>query len=133
MGLFKKLSDKVVDAGQAAAAAAQAQQPTSPEDVAAMQRAQGIDTAAFGGPSNAPVADDDPIWAPIEGIDMATYAKVAKKGANAGVTDEAGMAAVAQAEGIDPAAWAAAAKGWTERMGQNMAVGQRFRQYYDQA
>lgn len=122
MGLFKKLQDGI--AGAAAA-------PTDPAAVAAQQRAHGIDTAAFGGPSNAPVADDDPIWAPIEGIDLQTYARVAKAGQAAGVTDEAGMAAVAQQEGLDPAAWSAAASGWIARMGQNMAVGQRFRQYLD--
>ncbi len=133
MGLFKKLSDSMVNAGQEAAAKAQAAMPTNPDDVSAMQRAHGIDTAAFGGPSNAAVADDDPIWAPIEGIDLETYAKVAKKGANARVTDEAGMAAMAQAEGLDPAAWATAVKGWMDRMGQNMAVGQKFRSFYDAA
>lgn len=133
MGLFKKLQDGIVDAGKAAADKAQAAMPTAPEDVSAMQRAHGIDTAAFGGPSNAPVADDDPIWAPIEGIDLPTYARVAKIGSNQGVTDEAGMAAVAQAEGLDPTAFAAAAQGWTARMGQNMAVGQRFRQHFDAA
>ena len=119
MGLFKKLQDKVA--------------PTDPAAVSAQQRAMGIDTADFGGPSNAPVADDDPIWAPIEGIGIDEYARVAKIGSTQGVTDEAGMAAVATNEGLDPAAWAAAAKGWTDRMGQNMAVGQRFRQHFDAA
>lgn len=103
----------------------------SPEEVAAMQRKMGIDTAKFGGPSNAAVADDDPIWAPIAGISLEEYARVAKIGSTQGVTDEAGMAAVARAEGLDPAAWSEAAKGWMERMGQNMAVGQRFRTTYD--
>jgi hypothetical protein len=121
MGLFKKLQDGISGAMPS----------TDPDAVAAQQRAHGIDTANFGGPSNAPVADDDPIWAPIEGIDLATYAKVAKAGQAAGVTDEAGMAAVAQQQGLDPAAWGAASKGWIERMGQNMAVGQRFRQHLD--
>jgi hypothetical protein len=130
MGLFKKLQDGIVDAGKAAADKVQAAQPTDPAAVSAMQRSHGIDTADFGGPSNAPVADDDPIWAPIEGIDLETYSRIAKIGAAQGVTDEAGMAAVAQAEGLDPAAWATAAKGWTDRMGQNMAVGQRFHKYY---
>ena len=46
MGLFKKL--------QGAAGAA----PTDPEAVMAQQRALGIDTADYGGPSNAAVAPD---------------------------------------------------------------------------
>ena len=121
MGLFKKLQDGISGAMPS----------TDPDAVKAQQRAVGIDTASFGGPSNAPVADDDPIWAPIQGIDLATYARVAKVAQGQGVTDEAGMAAVAQAEGLDPAAFDAAAKGWIERMGQNMAVGQKFRQHLD--
>jgi hypothetical protein len=131
MGLFKKLQDGIVNAGQAAADRAAAAQPTDPDAIAAQQRAMGIDTANFGGPSNAPVADDDPIWAPIAGVDLPTYARVAKAGQAAGVTDEAGMAVVAQEQGLDPAAWAEASKGWIDRMGQNMAVGQRFRQHLD--
>ncbi len=55
------------------------------------------------------------------------------KFANQGVTDEAGMNAIAVAEGHDAAAWGAAVKGWVERMGQNMAIGQSFRKYYDAA
>lgn len=123
MGLFKKLGDKLSEASPSIA----------PEDVMAQQRARGIDTANFGGPSNAPVADDDPIWAPIEGISIEVYAQVAKKASNQGVTDEAGMAAVATAEGLDGEAFGRAAKGWVERMGTSMAVGQRFRSHFDAA
>jgi hypothetical protein len=43
------------------------------------------------------------------------------------------MAAVATAEGLDGEAFGRAAKGWTDRMGQNMAVGSRFRQHFDAA
>jgi hypothetical protein len=129
MGLFKKLQDGITNAGQAAADKVAAAQPTDPGAVAAQQRAHGIDTSSFGGPSNAPVADDDPIWAPINGIDLAEYARLAKIAQGQGVTDEAGMRAVATAEGHDAAAWDAAAAGWIERMGQNMAVGSRFRDH----
>jgi len=121
MGFFKKLKESVGGVGQ----------PPSPEQVSAQQRSLGIDTANFGGPSNAAVADDDPIWAPIEGIGIEEYARLAKLAQDQGVTDEAGMAAIATAEGHDPAAWSAASKGWIDRMGQNMAVGQRFRQHLD--
>jgi hypothetical protein len=123
MGLFKKLGDQL--SGKAP--------PPSPDEVMAQQRALGIDTADFGGPSNAAVADDDPIFAPIEGISLEVYAQVAKKASNQGVTDEAGMAAVATAEGLDGEAFGRAAKGWIDRMGQSMAVGQKFRTHFDAA
>lgn len=106
-------------------------QQQSAEQAMAMQRQMGIDTADFGGPSNAPVADDDPIWEPIEGITLQHYAWIAKLAANQGVTDEAGLAAVAEANGINGQQYLAGSKGWVDRMGQSMAVGQRFRQYYD--
>ena len=119
MGLFKKLGDAL--------------QPDSPDQVMAQQRGMGIDTANFGGPSNAPVADTDPIFADVEGVSLQAYAQVAKAAQNAGVTDEVGMAAVAEQQGFDGETFNRAAKVWIERMGQQMAVGQKFRQYLDAA
>jgi hypothetical protein len=49
------------------------------------------------------------------------------------VSYEAGTAVVAAAEGHAAAAWTAAAKGAIDRMGQNMAIGQAFRQHDDAA
>jgi hypothetical protein len=132
MGLFKKLQDGIVDAGRSAAEKAQAAMPTDPEAVSAQQRSMGIDTAAFGGPSNAPVGADDPILQPVDGISMQHYAWIAKLASNAGVTDVAGMVAIAEQNGLDGPRFAAACKVWVERMGQSMAVGQEFRRYYDQ-
>jgi hypothetical protein len=135
MGFFKKLADQTKDAANAAANAAQSSgfNQQAAQDAVAQQRAMGIDTANFGGPSNAPVADDDPIWAPIDGISLELYATTAKKASNLGVTDEAGMREVAAQEGLDPDKYVAASHGWTARMGQNMAVGQKFRSFYDVA
>jgi hypothetical protein len=139
MGFFKKVADQAKDAANAAGAAVGGTAappggtPPIAEAAMAQQRALGIDTAAMGGPSNAQVGDDDPIWQPIEGISLELYAVTVKKASNLGVTDEAGMAEVAQQEGLDPVAFAAAAKGWTARMGQSMYVGQKFRQHYDPA
>lgn len=121
MGLFKKIGDSLSGAAQ----------PPSPDEVMAQQRAMGIDTANFGGPSNAAVADDDPIFADVEGISLQDYARVAKAAQAQGVTDEAGLAAVAQSQGFDGDTFTRASKVWIERMGQQMAVGQRFRRYLD--
>jgi hypothetical protein len=138
MGFFKKMADQAKDAanqaGQAVGGAGGGGfNQQAAQDAMAQQRAMGIDTANFGGPSNAPVADDDPIWQPIEGISLELYAVTAKKASNLGVTDEAGMREVAAQEGLDPDKYVAASHGWTARMGQNMAVGQKFRTYYDPA
>jgi len=122
MGFFNK--NNPAAAGQSMQEQAQA--------VMAQQRAMGIDTAAFGGPSNAAVADDDPIFEPIDGISIQHYAWIAKLAANQGVTDEAGLKAVAEANGIDGDQFLRGSQGWVARMGQAMAVGQKFRLYYDQ-
>ena len=85
------------------------------------------DPALLGGPSNKSVADDDPIWEPINGISLGNYAELALAAQKRGVTDEAGMIALGQERGWDPADTKAALDGWVQRMGQSMAVGQRFR------
>lgn len=121
MGFFKKLGDSVSGAVQ----------PQSPDQVMAQQRAMGIDTANFGGPSNAAVADDDPIFAPVEGVSLQDYARLGKIAQGKGVTDEAGMAAVAAENGFDPEVFTRASAVWIQRMGQQMAVGQKYRQYLD--
>jgi hypothetical protein len=122
MGFFNKSNPAAAGGNmQAQAQAAMAQ-----------QRALGIDTANFGGPSNAAIADDDPIFEPIDGISIEHYAWIAKLAANQGVTDEAGLKAVAEANGINGDQFLRGSQGWVARMGQAMAVGQKFRQYYDQ-
>lgn len=113
MGLFKK-------AREAAQAAAQ-------QGMVHVQGAGPIDPAAFGGPSTRSVAADDPIWAPINGVSLQDYASLARDAQARGVSDEAGMIALASERGWDPADTKAALDGWVQRMSQSMAVGQQFR------
>lgn len=56
-----------------------------------------IDTAVFGGPSTRSVAQDDPIWAPINGISLEDYAGLARDAQARGITDEAGLITLARA------------------------------------
>ena len=86
-----------------------------------------FDPAVLGGPSTRPVAADDPIWAPIDGVSLADYADLARTAQSRGITDEAGLIGLATERGWDPAAAKAALDGWVQRMGQSMAVGQQFR------
>ena len=78
---------------------------------------------------DASVAADDPIWQPINGISLQDYAELARDAQARGVTDEAGMVAIAQEQGWNPADTKAALDGWVQRMGQSMAVGQQFRKF----
>jgi hypothetical protein len=121
MGLF----DKAKKAAQQALAPQAGQQG---DGMVHVQGARGmIDPAVIGGPSTSAVAGDDPIWQPINGISLQDYADIAREAQARGVTDEAGMIAIAQERGLNPADTKAALDGWVQRMGQSMAVGQQFR------
>ena len=122
MGLFKKAKEAAQQAQQAFA-----QQPQG-DGMVQVQGAGGMmDPAMFGGPSTRSVAADDPIWQPINGISLQDYADLARDAQARGVTDEAGMIAIAQERGWNPADTKAALDGWVLRLGQSMAVGQQFR------
>lgn len=99
------------------------------KDAAAAAQQVRIDPAVFGGPSTRPVAADDPIWLPINGISLQDYAELGREAQSRGITDEAGMIALARERGWDAADAKAAFDGWVQRMTQSMAVGQQFRQY----
>jgi hypothetical protein len=123
MGLFNKAKE--------AAQQAWAQQTGQPQgDGAVHVRGAGlIDPAVLGGPSTRSVSADDAIWEPINGISLQHYAELAREAQTRGVTDEAGMIAIAQERGWVPADTKAALDGWVQRMGQSMAVGQQFRKF----
>lgn len=88
------------------------------------------------GPSDvaagAPPAAEDAIWQPIYGLSLDHYAQIVKYAVRQGLQDEYSISQFAQQYyGIATETWNAAAAGWVERMGQNAAVDQRFRQVYD--
>jgi hypothetical protein len=119
MGFFKKAKD----------AAHQAMGQQQPGMVNVQGAAGMMNPAMFGGPSTQSVAADDPIWAPINGISLEDYGQLARDAQGRGITDEAGMIALGQERGWDPADTKAALDGWVQRMGQSMAVGQQFRKF----
>ncbi|NNE10877.1 MAG: hypothetical protein HKN41_01375 [Ilumatobacter sp.] len=88
------------------------------------------DPAAFGGPSSASVDENDPIWDAIDGVGLDQYATITKGAADQGITDEAGLLAYAESQGVGQAAFQSAMSGWNDRMKQSMAVGQRFNAVY---
>jgi hypothetical protein len=126
MGLFDKAKKA---AQQAQQAMAQQATPQQGDRMVHVQGAGPINTAMFGGPSTSSVAASDPIWEPINGISLEHYAGLARDAQARGITDEAGMIAIAQEKGWDPADAKAALDGWVQRMGQSMAVGQQFRKF----
>jgi hypothetical protein len=125
MGLFKKGKEAAAQAQEAFAQGAQQQG----DGMVHVRDAGPIDPAMMGGPSTRSVAADDAIWQPINRISLQDYAELAREAQTRGVTDEAGMIAIAQERGWNPADTEAALDGWVQRMGQSMAVGQQFRKF----
>jgi hypothetical protein len=122
MGFFDK-------AKQAAQQASQAFAPPQNDGQVHVRGAGPIDPAILGGPSTRSVANDDPIWQPINGISLQDYAELARDAQARGINDEAGMITLSQERGWNPADTKAALDGWVQRMGQSMAVGQQFRKF----
>jgi hypothetical protein len=121
MGLFDKAKQAAQQAQQALAQQGQG--------MVHVQGAGPLDPAMFGGPSTRSVAADDPIWLPINGISLENYAELAREAGARGVTDEAGIIALAKERGWNPDDTKAALDGWVQRMGQSQAVGQQFRKF----
>ncbi|MGZ5391112.1 MAG: hypothetical protein ACXWD3_04520 [Mycobacterium sp.] len=122
MGFFDK-------AKQAAQQASQAFAPPQNDGRVHVAGAGPIDPAILGGPSTRSVANDDPIWQPINGISLQDYAELARDAQARGINDEAGMITLSQERGWNPADTKAALDGWVQRMGQSMSVGQQFRRF----
>ena len=126
MGFLKKIKDGM---DQTASAQQFAQQNATQAAGAGQIGVQGmpVDPAALGGPSTAPLATDDPLLQPINGVGLAEYAAVAKEAQARGVNDEAGMRTISAEMGFDPDVFGAAMTEWVDRMGRSMVVGQEFR------
>jgi hypothetical protein len=127
MGIFKKVKDGL---DQATNAQQFSQQHATQQAGAGQIGVEGdlpVDPAALGGPSSQPLAADDPMLQPVNGIGIPEYAAVAKAAQARGVTDEAGMNQIAAEMGYDPAVFGPAVQEWVARMGRSMVVGQAFR------
>jgi hypothetical protein len=126
--LFKKIKDGI----ESGAAASQfAKDNATPAAGAGQIGVSGmpVNPAVMGGPSTTPLAADDPMLQPIDGIGLAEYAAVSRVAQAQGVTTMEGMAEIAAQQGHDPAVFTAAANEWVRRMGQSMVVGQEFRRH----
>jgi hypothetical protein len=126
VGFLKKIKDGM---DQTASAQQFAQQNATQAAGTGQIGVQGmpVDPAVLGGPSTAPLATDDPLLQPINGIGLAEYAAVAKEAQARGVNDEAGMRTISAEMGFDPDVFGAAMTEWVDRMGKSMVVGQEFR------
>jgi hypothetical protein len=127
VGIFKKVKDGIDSAAQAQQFAQQNATQQAGDGQVGVEGNLPVDPAALGGPSSQPLAADDPMLQPVNGIGIPEYAAVAKEAQARGVTDEAGMNQIAAEMGHDPAVFGPAVQEWVSRMGKSMVVGQAFR------
>lgn len=131
MGLFKSMKDMKSAVAAAPGMIQQSQQLAA--NAAVMQQAyagQMQQSMAYNAGLAQPLTPEQ--LAPINGVDLPTYAWVGKRLAGVGY-DQAQAPAFAAQRGIAAADWEAAAAGWTARMQQVPALGQEFRRHYDAA
>jgi hypothetical protein len=131
MGMFKQMKD--LKATMAAAPAMIQQGQAMQANAMAMQQAyagQMQQAAAYNAALGQPLPAE--VLAPINGVDLPTYAWVAKQIAAVGY-DQSRAPGFAAAKGISGADWDAAAAGWSARMQATPTLGQEFRRHYDAA
>jgi len=121
MGIFKDLGKMAEDGQNMAATAAQWSQ-------SANQYADSLQAGIAEGSYD----PNDPAFAPIEGVDLDSYAKAVAAVVKAGAKDEAGAAKAAEAAGIPKGKWAAINDGWTQRMKESRVVMNRYGTIYGQ-
>ncbi len=81
-------------------------------------------------PEGFTMPDSDPDFAPIEGVDLESYAKATAAVAKAGATTADEAAKVAESNGIPAGKWQAVSDGWVARMHDSMAVRTQFGALY---
>lgn len=126
MGIFKQMKDMktVVNAAPGMVAEAQQMQAQAQQ----MQAAQGM---AGGMP--APIAPDDPILAPIAGIDLQRYAQLSKAVGVHGLKNQEQIDDYMTRAGHTPEAWQQAYDGWNERFKANMSLSTLYAQHFNAA
>lgn len=82
--------------------------------------------------ANQPVDLNDPVWAPIEGIDLDRYAQITAALARQSLAGVEQVEAWVESQGVHPGTWSAVNQGWTQRMAGNMQVRNRYGVLYSQ-
>jgi hypothetical protein len=132
MGLFKQMKDMKTVVAATPGLIDQAQQLQA--NAAALQGSQGNAYLGAGVPggSMAPGTVDEATLAPINGISLDEYARIAKTIGEQRL-DQAGTEALVQRVGHSVADWQGAYDGWNERFKGNTALSVQFGVIYQNA
>lgn len=131
MGLFKSVRDMKDMVAAAPSMMAQGQQlAANAQAMQAAQMGQMQQAMAYNQQLGQPIAAEH--LTPINGVDLPSYAWVAKQLSHHGYNQALAPDFAAQ-RGISAADWEAAAAGWTARMTAVPPLGREFRRHYDVA
>ena len=131
MGMFKQMKDMKTMVQAAPGMVAEAQQMQA--QAQQMQAAQAAATPGMVGGMPAPIAPDDPILAPIAGIDLPRYAQLSKAVGVHGLKNQEQIDDYMTRAGHSPEAWQQAYDGWNERFKANMSLSTLYAQYFNAA
>ena len=131
MWFIKQMKDMKTLVGAAPAMIQQGQEmAANAQLMQAAQMGQMQQAMAYHQQLGQPIAPEH--LAPINGVDLPTYAWVAKQVANSGYNQALATGFAAQ-RGVGAADWEAAAAGWSARMTSVPVLGTEFRRHYDVA
>lgn len=82
--------------------------------------------------ANQPVDLNDPVWAPIEGVDLDKYAQISAALARQNLAGVEQVEAWVETQGVQPGTWGKVQQGWAQRMAGNMQVRNRYGVLYSQ-
>jgi hypothetical protein len=116
MGMFKDMKNMMKSAEEMTKAAQQMQADALKAQQAATQ----------------PPDPNDPALAPIEGITVDKYAEISAGLLKKGIMGVENVNAFAETMGVKPGTWQAVQNGWVTRMGQSMAVRNRYGILYNE-
>ena len=98
------------------------------DDAKAMQ----ADAQAMMDEANRPVAADDPMFDPIEGITLDRYAQLTAALAKQNLQGIDQVTAWVESQGVAPGTWQTVQNGWVQRMAANAQVRNRYGVLYSQ-
>jgi hypothetical protein len=122
VGRLKDFKDSMANLTEAAKAAP-----------AAKQAAENQATAMQAGLTEGTYDPNDPGFEPVEGVTLEQYAKLCKTLAGAGLKDEAEVDQWAQQQGLESGQFKRVSDEYTQRMGTNRALTNRFGMLYAQS
>jgi hypothetical protein len=131
VGLFKQMKDMKTTVEAAPGLVSQAQQMGAQAQAMQAANAQAMGQMGLAGGMPAPVDPNDPMLAPIEGIDLLRYAQLSKAIGHYQLRSQEQIDDYMRSAGHTPEAWQAAYDGWNARFRANMSLSTLYAQYFN--